>query len=95
MDLAISILLIVLALILLIIGTYLFRNRARPFLVFDPRKEHGLKIFCTYFSIFMFICALLTVLVVFYTPAWLLITIIFLDVICTFIVPFVLWGYTL
>lgn len=95
MDFAITILLSILALSMLVIGAYLFLNRARPFLVFDPQKERGLKLFCTYFGVFMLFCSLLTILVIFYTPTWLLITAVFLDVLCTFVVPFVLWGYTL
>lgn len=95
MDLAISILLIVLAVIVSVLGTYLFLHRNRSFLIFHPEKHRGLRLFCTFFGIFMLFCAVLTVSVIFFDPTWLLVTVIFLDVLSTFSVPFVLWGYTL
>ncbi|HIZ96367.1 hypothetical protein GNF18_08210 [Ligilactobacillus pobuzihii] len=95
MDLAISILLIVLAVIVSVLGTYLFLHRNRSFLIFHPEQHRGLRLFCTFFGIFMLFCAVLTVSVIFFDPTWLLVTVIFLDVLSTFTVPFVLWGYTL
>ncbi|GKS81907.1 hypothetical protein LPAF129_15930 [Ligilactobacillus pabuli] len=95
MDLLINILLIFLAIIVLVLGTYLFKNRHRPFLVFHPETERGLGLFCTVFGVLMILCGCLTLLTLFYAPTWLLIVVIASDVLTSFIVPFVLWGYTL
>lgn len=95
MEHTINILLLFLAGIVLVLAIFLLKNRARPFLIFHPEKERGLALFCTYFGTFMLLCSLLTILAIFLNVNWLLLTIVFLDVLCSFIVPFVLWAYTL
>lgn len=95
MDLLINILLIFLAIIVLVLGTFLFKNRHRPFLVFHPEKERGLSLFCTIFGGLMLVCGCLTLLTLFYAPTWLLIIVIVADALSSFVVPFVLWAYTL
>lgn len=89
------VLLFIIAIALFIIGLFLFNHRNRPFFIFHPEKEHGLHVFCTYFGGFVLFCATATIIAVFIDLNALIFPLLLVDALCAFIIPFVLWAYTL
>ncbi len=95
MDLILSFLLCILAALVLFVGGFLLLNRNRPFLIFHPENERGLRLFCVIFGGFMLFCGGLTIVALFISPVWFTLVIVIADALFSMIVPFVLWIYTL
>lgn len=93
MLLAARILIVILSLILVFIGLYLWDHRQKPFMLFHPEKHKGLSITLTIMSILLIICGIATLAVSFLKTLMPLIIMIVINVVLVSLLSFILLGF--
>lgn len=89
----VNLLLIILSLIILFLGYFLWVHRQKPFLIFDPTKTAGLTKFLSFWSIILIILGIITIGITFSQQTLLIALILVIDAIAVSLLSFLMLAY--
>lgn len=89
----VNLLLIVLSLIILFLGFFLWSHRQKPFLIFDPTKTTGLTKFLSFWSIILISLGIITIGITFSQQTLLIAIILVVDALFVSCLSFLMLAY--